>query len=178
MKKIEKGCIKESIKAFRMPRFKELPDVGLYLDQTTKYINSFLAPLGLEITGSMISNYVKKGLITNPLKKQYSAQQIAYLFFIAIAKNALSMENIKKLLDIQKELYEPQVAYDYFCTEFENMLFYIFGISNEVKEVGVTNTEAKQMCRSLIIAVVHIVHLKTFFEKVDNEGWFYNYCAQ
>ena len=166
----EKRCIEESIKTFRMPRFKELPDVGLYLDQTTKYINGFLAPLGLEITGSMISNYVKKGLITNPLKKQYSAEQIAYLFFIAIAKNALSMENIKKLLDIQKELYEPQMAYDYFCTEFENMLYYIFGISDEVKEIGVTNTEVRDMCRGLIIAVVHIVHLKTYFEKIDREG--------
>ena len=169
MNNIEKSCIEESIKAFRMPRFKELPDVGLYLDQTTKYINNFLAPLGLEITGSMISNYVKKGLLTNPTKKQYSAQQIAYLFFIAIAKNALSMENIKKLLDIQKEHYQPSVAYDYFCTEFENMLCYIFGISDEIKEVGVTNTEAKEMCRGLIIAVVHIVHLKTYFEKMDNK---------
>ena len=170
MKEVKKYCIEEAIKTFRIPRFKELPDVGLYLDQTTKYINGFLSPLGLEITGSMISNYVKKGLITNPVKKQYGAEQIAYLFFIAIAKNALSMENIKKLLDIQKEHYESRVAYDYFCTEFENMLHFIFGISNEVKEVGVTNTEVREMCRGLIIAVVHIVHLKTYFEKVDDES--------
>ena len=115
----------------------------------------------------MISNYVKKGLISNPVKKQYSALQIAYLFFIAIAKNALSMENIKKLLDIQKELYEPEIAYNYFCTEFENMLKHIFGITDEVKAVGTTNTEVREMCRGLIIAVVHIVHLKTYFEKID-----------
>lgn len=169
MKKIENTNIMESIKAFRMPRFHELPDVGLYLDQTTKYINSFISPLGWEITGSMISNYVKKGLISNPVKKQYSAQQIAYLFFIAIAKSALSMENIKKLLDIQKELYEPQVAYDYFCKELENMLLHIFGVSDKIEEVGTTNTEVRQMCRGLIIAVVHIVHLKVYFEKVDND---------
>lgn len=169
MKKLSKSNIEEIIKSFRMPRFHELPDVGLYLDQTTKYINGFLSPLGWEITGSMISNYVKKGLLSNPVKKQYSAEQIAYLFFIAIAKNALSMENIKKLLDIQKEGYEPQVAYDYFCTELENMLFYIFGISDEVKDVGATTSDAKAMCRGLIIAVVHIVHLKTFFEIMDDE---------
>ena len=169
MKKTENTNIMEAVKSFRMPRFHELPDVGLYLDQTTKYINGFLAPLGWEITGSMISNYVKKGLITNPVKKQYSAQQIAYLFFIAIAKNALSMENIKKLLDIQKELYEPQVAYDYFCNELENMLLHIFGISDKIADVGTTNTEVRKMCRGLIIAVVHIVHLKTYFEKIDND---------
>lgn len=160
--------IMEAIKSFRMPRFHELPDVGLYLDQTTKYINGFISPLGWEITSSMISNYVKKGLITNPVKKQYSALQIAYLFFIAIAKNALSMENIKKLLDIQKELYEPQVAFDYFCTELENMLHVIFGVSDKEQNVGVTNSEEKELCRGLIIAVVHIVHLKTYFEKMEN----------
>ena len=169
MKTTENTNIMEAIKSFRMPRFHELPDVGLYLDQTTKYINSFISRLGWEITGSMISNYVKKGLITNPVKKQYSAEQIAYLFFIAIAKNALSMENIKKLLDIQKELYEPQVAYDYFCKELENMLLHIFGISDKIADVGTTNTEVRKMCRGLIIAVVHIVHLKTYFEKMDTD---------
>ena len=169
MKNTENTNIKKSVETFRIPRFHKLPDVGLYLDQTTKYINGFLSPLGWEITGSMISNYVKKGLITNPVKKQYSAQQIAYLFFIAIAKSALSMENIKKLLDIQKELYEPQVAFDYFCNELENMLHVIFGVSDTVKSIGVTNSEEKEMCRGLIIAVAHIVHLKTYFEKLENE---------
>lgn len=169
MKNLSKSNVEDVIKSFRMPRFYELPDVGLYLDQTTKYINGFLSPLGWEITGSMISNYVKKGLISNPVKKQYSAQQIAYLFFIAIAKNVLSMENIKKLLDLQGREYEPQVAYDYFCTELENMLFYIFGVTDKVEDIGVTTSDAKAMCRGLIIAVVHIVHLKTFFEIIDDE---------
>ena len=48
------------IKTFRLPRFREIPDMGLYLDQTVKYINRFLEPLGgMEITSSMVSNYVK-----------------------------------------------------------------------------------------------------------------------
>ena len=106
MKNLSNNQITEAIKSFRMPRFYELPNVGLYLDQTTKYINSFLSPLGcMEITPSMVINYVKKGLITNPIKNQYDAEQIAYLFFIAVAKNVLSMENIKKLIELQKNSY-------------------------------------------------------------------------
>lgn len=156
----------ERIKQFRMPRFYELPNVGLYLDQTTKYINSFLEPLScVSITPSMISNYVKKGLIANPVKKQYNAEQIAYLFFIAVAKNALSMEDIQKLLDIQKESYESQVAYDYFCSELENVLFHVFGIKDSVDKVGKTNTEVKNICRGLIIAVCNIIHLHSYFDK-------------
>ena len=156
----------ERIGKFRMPRFYELPNVGLYLDQTTKYINGFLEPLGcVSITPSMISNYVKKGLIANPVKKQYNAEQIAYLFFIAVAKNALSMEDIQKLLDIQKKSYESQVAYDYFCTELENMLYYVFGIKESIDKVGTTNTEVKKMCSGLITAVSHIIHLHSYFDR-------------
>lgn len=58
------------ISEFRMPRYREIPDVGLYLDQTVKYMNRYLAPLGcMEITTSMVSNYVKKGYISNPVRK-------------------------------------------------------------------------------------------------------------
>ncbi len=78
------------IQRFRLPRYREIPDVGLYLDQTVKYINGFLMVLGdMEITASMVSNYVKKGYISNPVRKQYSARQIAQLFFIAIAKTVI-----------------------------------------------------------------------------------------
>ena len=78
-----------SIENFHLPRYREIPNVGLYLDQTVKYINPFLAPLGFpEITASMISNYVKKGYIASPVRKQYNADQIACLFFIALAKTS------------------------------------------------------------------------------------------
>lgn len=170
MKILSNGQIEEAIRNFRMPRFYELPNVGLYLDQTTKYINGFLSPLGcMEITPSMVSNYVKKGLISNPVKKQYNAEQIAYLFFIAVAKNVLSMENIQKLIDIQKNSYTSEVAYNYFCSELENMLFYIFGITPEVGQIGDTTSDAKSMCRSMVIAVSHIIHLHSYFYDMDDE---------
>lgn len=70
------------INEFHMPRYQELPDVGLYLEQTTKYINGYLEPLGcMEITSSMISNYVKKGYVASPIRKQYYREQIAQLFY-------------------------------------------------------------------------------------------------
>ena len=65
-----------------MPRYKEIPNVGLYLEQTVKYINECLAPIEISITPSMLSNYVKKGYIDRPIKKQYYADQIAYAIYI------------------------------------------------------------------------------------------------
>ena len=50
---------------FSLPRYRELPSVGLYLDQTVQLVNScFRGFPGVELTPSMVSNYVKKGVIS------------------------------------------------------------------------------------------------------------------
>ena len=110
-----KQKISEDIKAFRMPKYEEIPDVGLYLEQTAKYISQIYAPVQeISVTSSMISNYVKKGLIKNPIKKQYSREQIAGLIFIVAAKIVISMDNINTLLLIQRKTYPSKTAYNYF----------------------------------------------------------------
>ncbi len=155
----------ERMAEFRLPRYKELPDVGLYLEQVVKYINGFLEPLGcLEITPSMVSNYVKKKLIDSPVKKQYNASQLAELFFVALAKSVLSIDNIGIMFDLMKKTYTHPVAYDYFCTEFENRIFYIFGIKEKVAPSGVTTSEIKNMLDEVIGAMVNIIHLEYCFE--------------
>ena len=71
MDQIIKDKVAASIDRFRLPAYDAIPDVGLYLEQTAKYISDYLAPVcALPITGSMISNYVKKGLIKSPVRKQ------------------------------------------------------------------------------------------------------------
>ena len=155
------------IEQFRMPRYREIPDVGLYLDQTVKYINRFLTPLGcMEITSSMVSNYVKKGYNSNPVKKQYDAEQIAYLFFISVAKSVLSMDNIARLFSMQKRMYDAETAYVFFCDELENMLQFTFGLKEKIDEVGTPEdrSESKTMLRSTIIAVTHIIYLSSRFD--------------
>ena len=157
-----------SIHTFHMPRYQDIPNMGLYLEQTTKYLNHFLSPLGcMEVTSSMISNYVKKGLIPSPVKKLYYADQIAYLFFIIIAKQVLSMENIIALSERQKKTYTIPVAYDYFCSELENMLYYVFGITDSVAQIGVTASQEKTMLRSVIIAAAQIIYLDRCFACQD-----------
>ena len=92
MEKTLKAEIAQTISDLHLPHYQEIPDVGLFLDQTAKYISEYLKPLqDTALTGSMVSNYVKKGLIRNPVKKQYGRDQIAYLFFIAVAKSVLSL---------------------------------------------------------------------------------------
>lgn len=158
------------IEEFHLPRFREIPDVGLYLDQTVKYINRYLEPLGgMEITSSMVSNYVKKGYINSPIRKQYDAEQIAYLFTIAIMKKVVSMEHIARLYDMQRRVYSVEVAYNYFCTELENMLQHTFGLKETYEAVGKSNTDLKRMLRCVIIAVANITYVEHRFAAADGD---------
>lgn len=168
MNELIKQQMTDVIREFRLPRYHEIPNVGLYLEQTVSYINSYIAPLGCaEITNSMISNYVKKGFVKSPVKKQYYAEQICHLIFISIAKNVLSLENICKLFRMQEGVYSDETAYDYFCSELENMLYYIFGIKEAPEQVGVFFSDQKTMLRGVIISVSHMIHLNSYFAAMD-----------
>ena len=163
-----KQRIVSPVRDFRLPRYSEIPTVGLYLEQTTKYINHYLKPLGcIEITGSMIRNYVKMGLVANPVKKQYGANQIAHLLCITLLKQVMSLDHISQLFARQKSVYTDPIAYDYFCTELENILYFRFGLKGTVDSVGVTSSVEKDMLRSAIIAVSHIIYLNACFEHLD-----------
>ena len=160
----------EAIKQFRMPRYDELPNEGLYLEQTTQYINNILAPLScMTITSSMISNYVKKGIIAPPIKKLYYAEQIAYLFYIAIAKNVLSLEHIVALREMQEKSYPKEIAYDYLCEELENVLFHVFGLKYKIEDIGRTKSDEKMLFREVIIAASNSIHLTSCFNALQDD---------
>ena len=160
-----------SIQNFRLPKYSEIPDVGLFLEQTTKYISQCLESLGcVTITSSMISNYVKMHLIESPVKRQYSREQIAYLIVIAIGKNVLSLEHLQTLFTLQRRKYSVQRAYEYFCQEFENILFYVFGQKEEVENVGEDSSQLKQMLRNTIITVCHKIYLEKCFAEIGDPG--------
>ena len=164
--------MKNSIQGFHMPRYQDIPNMGLYLEQATQYVNQCIRPLGFEdMTGSMVRNYVKQGLITNPVQKRYSAHQIAHLIALALLKHVTPLEHINDLFLILNHggTYTVPVAYDYFCEEIENILYFRFGLKEEAEDVGVTSTVEKEMLRSAITAVSHIVYLNRCFRILSDE---------
>ncbi len=155
----------ESVTAFRLPRYQEIPNVGLYLEQAAKYINEYMTPFAqFSLTPSMISNYVKKDLIANPVKKQYSRDQIAYLFFIAVAKSVISLDALAAFVKLQQRTYPLQKAYDYFCTEFENVLQFTFDVRDSLDVDNVESREEKRLLFSCIAAAAQKVYLEKCLE--------------
>lgn len=170
MKQETKQQVSASIMNFRLPRYNEIPNVGLYLEQATKYVYEYLAPLGeYTLTPSMISNYVKKGLIANPVKKQYGRDHIAYLFFIAIAKSVLSLDALTGFIKLQQQTYTLPKAYDYFAEQFESLLRFTFEVDDTLEVVGEDNTDEKRLLYTCIVAAVQKVYLEKCLEAIATE---------
>ena len=155
---------------FSLPRYEQLPAVVLYLDQTVHYVNSYFRAFpGMELTSSMVSNYVKKGLLSRPVKKKYTRDQLAYLIYIAVAKTVLSMENIQLMFQLQKRSYSASVAYNYFCDELENELMAVFGLREEQLSIGSDSSDEKFLLRSTIIPAAHKIYLDCCFSAMRQE---------
>ncbi len=156
---------------FRLPRYAEIPNVGLYLEQTGKYLADYLAPLeDISITTSMISYYVKKEILKNPHRKQYDRDQIATLFFIAIAKNVLSLENIRTLLSLAESRYSVQKAYDWFCDDFEQTLAALTGRKVQETPAALAPDDLKSLVHGTIITVTNKIVLDRYFARVQPKG--------
>ncbi|MDD5946000.1 MAG: DUF1836 domain-containing protein [Clostridia bacterium] len=160
---IIKEKMKKSISDFRLPRYDEIANVGLYLEQVVKYINIYLRPLGqVEITASMISNYVKQKLVEAPVKKQYYAEHIARFILIAIMKLVVTLDDIRLMFNIQRMGYEFKMSYDYFCDEFENRLKYAFGLIEVPEKLGTTVSDAKELMDVGISTAVNKIYLDKY----------------
>ena len=99
---------------FSYPKWKEIPNIDLYLDQVLLYVNQVCEPIssGTEksLTASMVNNYVKHGYLPKPDKKKYQRKQIARLIAITTLKSVFSIQEIAQTLNtLQTETNSEQL---------------------------------------------------------------------
>lgn len=101
----------------QFPQWRELPTLGLYIDQVVTIVNDQLQGVGVEpLTKSMVNNYVKKKVIQAPVKKKYAVNQLVDLLLIGFFKTSFSIEEIRAgIAQVTVSAY-PQQAYDRFVT--------------------------------------------------------------
>lgn len=166
-----KQALEQCAATFRLPRYNMLPNIGLYLDQVVQYVNSLLEPAGFPpITSSMVSNYVKSCLISNPVKKRYYADQISRLLFIATTKTVLSMDNVQLLLGIQQSTYPLDVAYNYFCDQLERAIASLFTDGHEILDSGTTQSEEKALLRYAVLAIADVAYITKLLDLIRAEN--------
>lgn len=167
-----------SMNNFHLPRWNELPNVDLYLDQVVNFVNSTLSPyLSLSndiknenvqiLTKTMINNYVKNNLIEAPEKKLYSKIQLAKLFVICILKQVYSMQDIGTLISIALEKATPSEKYDSFCNLFEECLECTFSQKDFVD----TNVGNSHLLRAVLLSCSYKIYVQnaTIKEKKEDK---------
>ncbi len=123
---------RDKMAEYQCPRWQELPDLALYMDQVVAVLEKHLSPLHFlseekTVTSTMINNYVKSRLIPPPEKKRYSREHLAMLYICIILKQLLSLSELDSLLRYLRENDGIEVIYNHFCEELEQALHSVFG---------------------------------------------------
>lgn len=105
------NSIMESLDRFQHIKADDIPNIDLYMDQVTTFMESKLKsslrnPQEDKIlTKTMINNYAKNDLLPPPIKKKYSREHVIMLIFIYYYKGLLSINDIQALLNPLAEKY-------------------------------------------------------------------------
>ena len=82
----------------------DIPDIELYMDQVTTFMDSRLKNAARNpevdkiLTKTMINNYAKNDLLPPPVRKKYSREHMLLLIFIYYFKGILSISDIQTVL--------------------------------------------------------------------------------
>ena len=94
-------------------RPEEIPNIALYMDQVTTFMDAQLASSrrfesDKVLTKTMINNYTKNHLLPPSDKKKYSREHVFLLIMIYYLKSMLSISDIQSLLEPLSEKYFPK----------------------------------------------------------------------
>lgn len=106
------------LQAYTPISWKQIPDLGLYMDQVITFIERQCGSLYAEgehfLTRAMVNNYVKLGLVRRPVDKKYDREALSQLLMICMLKQAASAEGMKRLVT-PEEGQSAEALYDHFC---------------------------------------------------------------
>ena len=97
------NSILESLDRIEYIRAEDIPDIDLYMDQVTTFMDEHLRSSkryedDKVLTKTMINNYAKNNLLPPPVRKKYSREHVIMLIFIYYYKGILSINDIQTLL--------------------------------------------------------------------------------
>lgn len=166
--------IKNDITKLHIPRWQELPNLDLYLDQLVNLLESNLANYiqndfeknpkeNKIITKTMINNYVKQGILDAPLRKKYTKLHIAKLFVICTLKQVYSINDINELIKLAIDTVPIENAYNKFCQELENAIATVFCVENY--EIPKNTTQEQYILKNVVLSFANKIYVEKVFLK-------------
>ena len=161
----------KEIKDFHLPRWNELPNIDLYIDQVVCLLEDYLSGYIKNdnekeeklITKTMINNYVKQDIIKPPVNKKYNKEHMASLFVIFILKQVYSINDIKKLISLAMETSPIEQAYNRFCSELEKAIRIVFAEKNYVKNSKLS--EEQYILRNVVQSFANKLYVQRIYLK-------------
>ncbi len=131
-------ALAERMRALHITRIDEMPRIELYLDQVltlvTQELEFMQVPGDTIVTGSMVNNYVKQGVIPAPRKKRYTRRHLASLLFVCAFKRVFSIAQVKQLMErIYTSGADLAWLYDETCALLERSLAACFADAEGVE---------------------------------------------
>jgi len=145
---------------YRFPRWDELPQLDLYIDQVVIYLQDRLAPFDKEgsVTPTMINNYVKQKIVSPPTKKKYSREHLACFFVIFTMKRLMNISTLGTIITHMRTIYQTENAYNLFCEEMEYALKSTFEPKKFPPRAYDTSEQAElSLIRSMTATFAHMV---------------------
>lgn len=104
------NSILESLDKVDYIKPEEIPNIDLYMDQVTTFMDEHLSSTKRHdedkiLTKTMINNYSKNNLLPPSVRKKYSKEHVLLLILIYYFKNILSIKDIETLLTPLREKY-------------------------------------------------------------------------
>lgn len=105
------NSIIQSLDRIQYIKVEDIPNIDLYMDQVTTFMESKLKSSVRNpeedkiLTKTMINNYAKNDLLPPPIKKKYSKEHVIMLIFIYYYKGILSINDIQALLNPISDKY-------------------------------------------------------------------------
>ena len=158
---------------FHIPRWEELPNIDLYMDQVVSLIEEHLTNLVSSkdnkddkvITKTMINNYVKHGILTPPINKKYNRTHLARLIVICILKQVYSINDIDSLIKLALETSGIEISYNKFCMLVEKCIDSTFK-KEEFVYPNEELTEERYLLKTVVETFVNKLYVqKTFLNK-------------
>ena len=141
------AAIRDNFSTLDYIRPSEIPNIDLYMDQVTTFMDNRLAKSRRYdndkiLTKTMINNYAKNDLLPPPVKKKYSKEHMLLLIFIYYFKNILSIGDIQKVLEPISSRFFPEGG----PMKLEDVYEEVFSLEKEQIDLLLKDLLAKLSC--------------------------------
>lgn len=155
---------------FHIPRWEELPNIDLYMDQVVSFIEESLISLfpskddkeDKVVTKTMINNYVKHGILTPPVNKKYNRTHLARLIVICILKQVYSINDINSLITLALETSGIEISYNKFCMLVERAIDSTFK-KEEFTYPNEELTDERYLLKTVVQTFVNKLYVQKIF---------------